>query len=264
MTAAPLSSGAVKSAERALAVLEVLTERESPASFGYIVNRLGYPRSSLHQLLRTLIDRGWVEIEPVSGHYMLGVRTWQAGHAYQRAVDLATRARPYMERVRDAVDETVQLAVLDGRYNVYIAKVDGAQNLIMASAVGRRIESHATGLGKVLLAGLSDEAIAELYDGVQLERFTDTTITDLPALLDAVRQARQDGYGFDHEEHTIGVRCSAVPIRDASGATVAAMSVSVPTARWSAERDEQIIDCLRGESDALSAALGWGGAALAS
>lgn len=247
----------VKSAERTLAVLELLTDRGGPASFGYIVDALGYPRSSLHQLLRTLIDRGWVEVEPTTGHYMLGVRTFQAGNAYMRAVDLATRARPYMERVRDAIGETVQIAVLDGRYNVYIGKVDGTQNLIMASAVGRRIESHATGLGKVLLAGLSDERVTELYKGVDLERFTDTTITDIPELLKAVRHVRTVGYGFDLEEHTIGVRCLAVPIHDSADTIIAAMSVSVPTARWSPDRDEQILEALRTESEALSRALGW-------
>src|SRR5699024_10249940 len=111
------------------------------------------------------------------------------------AVDLATRARPYMERVRDSVDETVQLAVLDGRYNVYIAKVDGAQNLVMASAVGRRIEAHATGLGKVLLAGMSDKEITALYSGVTLERFTETTITNLADLLEEVREVRKNDLG---------------------------------------------------------------------
>ncbi|MGV3713102.1 IclR family transcriptional regulator [Pseudolysinimonas sp.] len=250
------TSGTVKSAERALAIVDALTEQERPLSFGQLVRVLGYPRSSLHQLLRTLIDRRWVEVD-ATGQYSLGVQSWRAGNAYLRAVDLAERARRYMEAVRDASDETVQLAVLDGRYNVYIAKVDGQQNLVMASAVGRRIEAHATGLGKVLLAGLGEAEFDALFAGVELERFTPTTITGVDELRSAVVRAREDGWGADLEEHTIGVRCVAAPVRDNTGAVAAAMSVSVPTARSSIEREAQIRDVLLESTRGLSQALGW-------
>lgn len=248
---------AVKSAERTLAILELLTREERALTFGYIADALGYPRSSLHGLLRTLTDRGWVEFDPGSRRYALGIRTWESGNAYLRAVNLADRARPYMERVRDALDESVQLAVLDGRYNVYIAKVEGTQRLVLASEVGRRLEAHATGLGKALLSGLTTEELRARLGGGGLERFTGQTVTDPRAIEAELAAVRRQGYAEDREEYTTGVRCAAVPVYDHTGRTAAAMSVSVPLARFDPARHDQTVELLRDAADDLSAALGY-------
>lgn len=250
---------AVKSAQRGLQILDLLTASEKPLTFTEISEALAYPRSSLHNLLRTLVQSGWAELDPVNRRYTLGIRAWQAGNAYLRAVDLADRARPYMERIRDALDETVQLAVRDGRHNVYVAKADGSQMLMLASAVGRRLHAHATGVGKTLLADLTDDELHELLDGEPLERFTEQTITDLDELAKELAEIRDRGYGLDNEEYTLGVRCVAVPVRDHTGTVVAAMSVSVPTIRFDAQRVELARDLLSTASAELSTALGWTG-----
>ena len=169
-------SEGVKSAQRALSILELLTSKETPLSFGAIATTLDYPRSSLHGLLRTLTERGWIELDPVTRLYRLGIRNWEAGNSYMRAISLADRARPFMQWVCDRVDETIQLAVLDGRYNVYIAKVEGKQRLVLDSEVGRRLEAHATALGKLLLASLPLEELDRRFAGVQLETFAPQTI----------------------------------------------------------------------------------------
>jgi DNA-binding IclR family transcriptional regulator len=248
---------AVKSAQRGLQILDLLTVSEKPLTFTEIGEALTFPRSSLHNLLRTLVQSGWAELDPVSRRYTLGIRAWQAGNAYLRAVNLADRARPFMEQVRDALDETIQLAVRDGRYNVYVAKADGSQMLMLASAIGRRLEAHATGVGKVLLADLADDELRELLQGEPLERFTENTITDLDELAKELAGIRAQGYGLDNEEYTRGVRCVAVPVRDHTGAVVAGMSVSVPTIRFDSERVALACDLLTTASTALSAALGW-------
>ncbi|MDG4791729.1 IclR family transcriptional regulator [Micromonospora sp. WMMD1102] len=247
----------VKSAHRGLEILDLLTQREIPLTFTEIADALAYPRSSLHGLLRTLVQSGWAELDPVTRRYSLGIRAWQAGNAYLRAVDLADRARPYMERVRDALDETVQLAVLDGRHNVYLCKVDGTQMLVLASAIGRRLASHATGVGKVLLAGLSPAERLMLLKAQPLERFTTRTITDLDALEAELAEVRRRGYAIDSEEYTIGVRCVAVPVRDHTGGVTAGMSVPVPTIRFDGDRAERARAVLTTAAADLSAALGF-------
>ncbi len=247
---------AVKSAQRALRILELLTSQERGLTFGEIADALRYPRSSLHGLLWTMTDEGWLELDAATRRYGLGIRNWEAGNAYLRTMDLADRARPYMERVRDALEETVQLAVLDGRYNVYVAKVDGTQRLMLASAVGRRLEAHATGLGKVLLAGLSPEGLAARIDGEALERFTANTITGSEDLRRELELIRRRGYALDEEEYTAGVRCVAVGVRDHTGRVSAAMSVSVPTVRFNRRRQQEAITLLGEAARGLSAALG--------
>ena len=240
-----------------LAILELLADRERSLTFGQLADALGYPRSSLHGLLHTMLGRGWLELDDTTRRYTLGIRVWQAGNSYLRAMDLAQRARPFLERVRDALDETVQLSVLEGRHNVYIAKEEGTQRLVLASEVGRRLEAHATGLGKVLLAGLPDEALADRIADAELAEFTPNTITSLAELTSEIGIVRRQGYAEDHEEYTIGVRCVAVPVRDHAGTVVAAMSVSVPTVRFNRLLRQRMLDLLFDAANGLSRALGY-------
>lgn len=247
----------VKSAERALQVLDLLTARERALTFTEIGVALEVPVSSLHGLMRTLVACGWVEYGGLTREYALGIRALEAGNAYTRSFGLPDRARPFMTRITDEIDETVQLAVLDGRHNVYVAKVDGGHALRLASEVGRRLPAHATGLGKVLLASLEPRQVTELLGAVSLERYTDNTMAALPALRRYLAEVRRRGYAMDDEEYSVGVRCVAAPVRDSDGRTVAAMSVSVPTARFDRRRRREALRLLLEATGELSAALGY-------
>jgi DNA-binding IclR family transcriptional regulator len=253
---APVKEG-VKSAQRALSVLELLVSSETPLTFGEIGARLDYPRSSLFGLLNTLLDRHWIALDEQTRKYRLGVRTFEAGNAYLRSIDLVAIARPRMERIRDALDEVVQFSILDGRWNVYLCKVEGGQNLRLASEVGRRLPAHATALGKMLLAGLSEEQFDALDWPESLQQFTVNTITTPAELRAALIQARAEGHATDNEEHTIGVRCFAMPIRNHSGQTIAALSVSFPTVRFTEERGRQALALLQDAVSAISRDLGY-------
>ena len=252
-----MSTAAVKSAKRTVDILALMTSRETRMTFTEISVALDLPRSSLHGLLTTLVESGWVAYDAGSRTYGLGIRTLEAGNAYLRTDDLPSRARPFMERIRDALDETVQLSVLDGRFNVYVAKFDGQQALVLASEVGRRLPAHATGVGKVLLASLDRATLDRLFSNVRLERFTKNTPTDRAALYRRLQTIREVGYGTDEEEYTIGVRCVAVPIRDQRGQVIAAMSVSVPVIRFDEDISARALALLMTGAAELSAALGY-------
>jgi DNA-binding IclR family transcriptional regulator len=243
-----VSTAAVKSAKRTVDILALMTSRETRMTFTDISVALDLPRSSLHGLLTTLVDSGWVAYDAGSRTYRLGIRTLEAGNAYLRTDDLPSRARPFMERIRDALDETVQLSVLDGRFNVYVAKFDGQQALVLASEVGRRLPAHAS---------LDRATLDHLLSNVKLERFTKNTPTDKAALYRRLQTIREVGYGTDEEEYTIGVRCVAVPIRDQGGQVIAAMSVSVPVIRFDDDISARALDLLMTGASELSAALGY-------
>jgi DNA-binding IclR family transcriptional regulator len=252
-----MATGGVKSAERALAILELLTRHERPLTFTEIARTLRYPRSSLHGLLRTLVDRGWAEFDPARRSYTLGIRTLEAGNAYNRSLGLVDRALPLMEHIRDTLDETVHLAVLDGVHNVYIAKVDGRQTLTLASEVGRRLPAYATGVGKVLLAGLPPEELEARLNEMDLVPVTSRTITDKDKLRRHLALVRQRGFSVDNEEYTLGIRCLAVPIYDVNRRTVAALSVSVPAIRFTPAHRQRAHRLLVDAAYRLSAALGY-------
>jgi len=215
-----------------LDVLEHLAMTPDGASFPALLTALGLPKSSLHALLATLADRGWVYLHQSTRQYRIGVRAWQTGRSFVGLDTLAQLAQPHLEAARDEINETVQLAVFDGTDNVYVAKVDSPHPLQLVSRVGARLPAYATGLGKVLLADLDPEELRRRMRGVEFQRFTDRTITELDALEAALGHARSNGFAQDEGEYTAGVFCIAVPIVDTTGAVVAAMSCSVPSPRF--------------------------------
>ena len=247
---------AVKSADRVLTVLDLLAAR-GPSTFSEIVVALGLPNSSAHNLLQTMVRRDYLEFDPDARTYGLGLRLWQVAQAYGGNRDLVTVARPLMQQVVDITGETVQLARLDGVENVYLAIAESPHPMKLVSAVGERLYAHATGLGKALLAAHTDEEVRTLLSGVQLPAFTPHTVTDVDALLRALDESRLRGYATDDEEYVIGCRCVAMSVRDDSGEVVAAMSVSIPTPRYSPAIAEQARTSLRAAVDELQRRLGY-------
>lgn len=255
---------AVKSALRALEVLQLMTQAARPLSFSACQQALAYPKASLHGLLRTMVAARWITYDEATKRYALGVRVWEAGIAYTRMSPLEALAKPIMERVRDATSETVQLAVLDDFQVLYVAKINGAHMLRLESCVGLRLQPHATGGGKILLAGLADEVLRAWLARHTLTRFTLHTITSPALLLEEIARVRAAGYAIDREEIMMGATCVAVGIRDHLGAVTAAMSVAGATARLQRREEELAIEQLRTAAAELSAAMGCSVASTAS
>ncbi|MER7282405.1 IclR family transcriptional regulator [Dactylosporangium sp. NPDC000244] len=255
------STTGVKSAERALDLMEYLAAHRSGATFPQISQDLGFPKSSLHALLGTLVGRGWVYLDEERRRYRIGVRVWETAQSFDYLDSLARRAEPYLRAARDELNETVQLAVLDGIDNVYIAKVEADHPLRLVSRVGMRLPAYATGLGKVLLAHLDPADLRARLEGVSMRRFTQHTVATWQQLLERVQDIRERGFGEDDGEYTPGVFCVAVPVRDGTGRVVAAMSCSIPRVRLGegpAHRDH-LVNTLTRHCEAMSRDLGWRG-----
>jgi DNA-binding IclR family transcriptional regulator len=251
----------VKSAIRALEIINLLTKYAHGLSFVEVQERMQWPRSSVFNLLRTMVEAGHLEFDEQDRHYRIGIRLWEAGQAYTRARDLARIARPYLEAARLALNETVQLAVLEGMENVYIAKVDSDHHLKLVSEIGSRLPAYATGLGKALLAGLDPEELAQRLARLELTAFTSRTVTDKQKLTAELRRIMVDGYAIDRGEFTVGVFCLAVAIRDASGHVVGAMSSSVPEVRVTDKLRAAMQEVLTDQAARLSKELGYRGQA---
>jgi DNA-binding IclR family transcriptional regulator len=221
----------VKSASRALDIIELLATMPNGLGFVDLARIQHIPKSSLHALLAVLTERGFVDLDQQSRTYSLGIRTWEVGQAYVAQRDLVENALPVMTRVVDSINETVQLSILDGIENVYLAKVDCSHPVRSQSEVGKRLYAHATGLGKALLAGLPDQELRARFHGTSLPRLNDRTIHDLPELFRILEIIRTVGFAVDDQEYTPGLRCVAVPIVDREGQTIAALSASIPLTR---------------------------------
>lgn len=239
------STQPVKSADRALTILETLARSEHKRSLAELAAELSLPRSSLHGLLRTLERRGWVEADDSDQRYGLGVRALLIGDAYVSTDASVLRAQPAMDILSERSGETVHLGRLDGRNIVYLAKRESIHPLRLYSAVGRRLPAHATALGKALLAARPHADVTALV-GDSLIELTPTTITRLEDLNADLGATRARGYAIDNEENSAGIRCFAVALPPVQQGAVPtdAISISVPLARLQADTEQQIVAML--------------------
>lgn len=248
---------AVPAVSRALDILELFFERES-FSAADITDRLGLPRTTVHELLSTLVGRSYlVPLATQPTRYRLGVRLFQLGGQFAEHVDLAREGQAAAEQVAARCDETVHVAVLEGTDVYYLAKVDSTHPVRMVSAVGRRLPAHCTAVGKVLLAALSPEDLASRVGSRDdLPRLTPRSITSVARLLEHLDTVRASGLAYDDCESNDAVRCVAAPVRDQGGSVVAAMSISVPTLRWNSTRKREWSSLVREGAHMLSERLG--------
>lgn len=251
------TSGAVKSADRTLELLELFAAQRDGLSLADVCGRTGWPKSSTLALLRTLVWRDYLDLAEGDGRYRLGHRVAQLGSAYLGGLSLAREGAEVVREVSRACDETVHLAVLRGRDVLYVAKEEGGGSMRMVSTVGRMIPAHATGVGKMLLSALPASEIDRLYPpGEDLPRLTAQTVTARDVFLAALEQARRDGFATDSGQSTLGVECVAAPVFGHDGRPVAAMSVSVPGPRFTPDRLPVLRDVVIKGAQQLSIRLG--------
>ncbi|MEQ4305591.1 IclR family transcriptional regulator [Plantactinospora sp. B6F1] len=234
----------VKSAGRTLDVLEALADSPQRRSLVELARTLGIPKSSLHGLLRTMIQRGWVEADATGTRFGLGVRALQVGAAYLETDDTTSLLAGVLDDLAAEFGETVHLGRLDGPHVVYLAKRESVHPLRLYSAIGRHLPAHATALGKVLLAQRTDEAVDRLLSW-PLPALTRHTITDPDQLHAELASVRDRGHAVDREENTEGIVCFAMAVPLHSPA-IDAISLSVPATRLDAECEERIVAALHG------------------
>ncbi len=256
--------GTVKSADRALDLLEMFAEHLDGLTLTDVCERTGWPKSSSLALIRTLTQRHFLEAPTEKGRYRLGPRVASLGSAYLGNLSLAQEGAEIVRDVSRACDETVHLAVLRGTDVLYVAKEEGGGHMRMVSMVGRMIPAHGTGVGKMLLASVSSGELDRLYPpGQDLPRLTTKTVTDRDAFIQRLERIRVQGYATDDGESTVGVKCLAVPILGVNREVIAAMSISVPEPRFAQHRVPDLLSILMEGARRLSMRMGCPPAGLA-
>jgi DNA-binding IclR family transcriptional regulator len=244
----------VKSAVRTVELLEYLAARQDrPARIREISAALDMPRSSAHALLRTLMAQGWVRSDDSGTLYGIGIRALLVGTSYLDSDPYLPMITPFLEDLRQELDETFHVGRLDGPDVVYLATRESRQYQRTASRVGRRLPAYTTALGKALLAERFG-ADRDHHIPTDLAPITPHTVTDRAELEEALETARVRGYATDDQENTAGLRCFAVALRYTTPAQDA-ISASIPIARLTAEREREVIEALRSVGDKVSRVL---------
>jgi IclR family acetate operon transcriptional repressor len=233
-------SESVKSVVRVFELLELITDAGGDVTLSELSGLAKLPLPTIHRLLRTLVSLGYVRQLP-NRRYALGPRLVRLGEAANR--QFGALARPQLKWLVDELGETANMAMLDSDMVIYVAQVPSPHTMRMFTEVGRRAHTHDTGVGKAILAQLSDDAVRDIVSKAGMPTPTNRSIGTIDALLEELRVIRQRGYSIDDGEQEVGVRCFSMAIPSAP--TPTAISVSGPAARVDDAFAERALPLLR-------------------
>jgi IclR family acetate operon transcriptional repressor len=246
----------VQAVARAFALLEALADRDE-AGLVELARAVSLHPSTTHRLLASLIDCGYATQSPTNGRYRLGRKVLElASGSKARDARLRAVARPHLEAIRAAVDESANLVALDGLSAIYLDQVESRRAVRLFAEPGRRVPAHTSGAGKAMLAFQDDALLAKLFATEPFEQVTPHTITGAAKLREELDRVRRRGYALDNEEHEEGVSCLGAPIFDEGGMVHAALSVSAPSARLHRAGLVEVGQLIAGHAAGISRALG--------
>ena len=248
-----------KAVVKTVRILEELS-REGEMGITQLSDSVGMHKSTVYRFVNTLQELGYVYQDSQNERYGLTLKLVELGSPVLERLELRRVARPVLENLASETQETIHLAVLDEGRLVYVDKIESTRALrvSMMSGVGLSAPTYCTGVGKVLLAYLEPEARDEVLSGESLQRFTENTITDREQMEKELTMIRQNDYGIDNEEHEVGVRCVAAPVRDNRHEVIAAVSISAPSVRLTNSEIPQFRNAIREAADEISNRLGAG------
>ena len=227
----PQNSDFVQSLERGLAVIRAFDAEHRELALSEVARSTGLTRAAARRFLLTLVKLGYVNLS--QGRFSLRPRVLELGYAYLSSLTLPEVAMSHMEGLVAQVNESCSISVLDDTDIVYVARVPTRRIMSITLAVGTRLPAFVTSMGRVLLAGLSDDELEERLARIEVTRLTSRTVKDKDALRATLVAVRQQGYAATDQELEEGLRSLAVPLRSASGTVTAALNLSVHASRAS-------------------------------
>ncbi len=248
----------IKSVHRAITILELLGKNEG-LSVTEVSTQLNYPKSSVHEILATMQNDGIVEKDREHNRYNLGLKLFELGNQARAGLELRRIAMPFLKRLNEAFNETVYLTVLDRGEVLYIESFGSTKRLQANSIIGVRAPLYCTGVGKAILAFLPLDEIERIIAANGLPKYTENTITDIELLKKDLSSVRRRGYSIDNREIEVGLRCVGAPIYNHEGLVFAAISISGPSQRITAEAVPEIAGLVVQTAAGISRMLGYHG-----
>src|ERR1043166_2226407 len=220
-----VEKGRLSSVATSVRLLKAFSEQQVEIGISDLAKRLGVAKSTVHRLAVTLVAEGMLEQNPDTGKYRLGIALFRLGSLVRQRMSVSNEARPLLRELREKINETVHLAVLDGNEIMYVYNLESTQAIRMRSDVGVRKPAYCTAEGQAILAFQPDEVVDRVIERGLIAR-TPQTVTDglvLKRVLDGVRQR---GCAIEDEESELGMRCIAAPLRNDAGEVVAGLRCS--------------------------------------
>lgn len=244
----------MSSLARGIAVIRAFSDQQRTLTISQISHKTGIPRAAVRRCLYSLKQLGYADSE--AHNFRLTPKVLTLGYSYLSSTPLAVSAQPCLNNISRILHESCSLAVLDSNEVLYVSRSATSRIMSVALNVGSRLPAYCTSLGRVILAHMSEEALAQYFQSVTLRAYTDKTVVSQAKLMEIFAGIRQNGYVIIEEELEIGLRSMAVPVRGASGKVTAALNVSAQATRISSKRmREDFLSVLQSGAQELSAML---------
>jgi len=228
-------SESVRAVERALDVLLCFTNRTPELTLSQISEHIVINKSTVHRLLSTLEKKRFVERNPATGVYRLGVRLIQMAYLTLEHNDLRRLAAPYLRRVCELQRENANLSILDDTDVVYVDVIESPQRVKLAATSGQRLPAFCTASGKAIMAFLPEEKVNSIL-AIGMPKFTTRTIASPQAFFEDIQFAKKNGFAISEQEYEEGINAVAAPIFDRDHHPIASVSVAGPAYRLTQER----------------------------
>lgn len=229
----------VPNLDRALQIIEYLSDQTHPHGITDIAAALKMPKNSVFRILTTLHNRGYVTRDSAKQYALTG-RLLSLGYAAVGEGHLVEKSIDVMRHVRDKVDETVFVGIIEGSEGVVLEQVECHQQVKVIVGIGTRFPLHTAAPAKAMLAYMQEPELTALLEILHLTKFTPTTITTLAAFRRELDTVHRLGYAVDNGEHNEGIRCVGAAVLNQSNKPVGAIWVVGPSFRLKVEDFERI------------------------
>jgi IclR family pca regulon transcriptional regulator len=237
--------------EKAMRVILAFSATEPALRITRVAELTGLTRATARRLLLTFERLGFVESN--DGLFRLTPRVLRIGYSYLSSLPFAEHIQGELRSLAEEFNESCSAATLDGEEIVYVARVPAKRSMSITLAVGSRLPAYPTSMGRVLLAGLSDEALEEYFSRTTIQQLTAQTVTNRERLRAIIAETQSNGFAIVDGEREEGVRSAAAPIRASTGQVLAAINISVNAARVPLEYlQESIVPRLKATAAEIS------------
>ena len=251
--ATPDSESFVRTFARGLRVIEVMGQSTGHQTIAQVSDAAQLPRTVVRRLLLTLAELGFVKTDEKC--YWLTPKVLRLGLTYLYTLPFWRQSQLILEELGTRIQQSCAIAVLDGREIVYVQRFHAKRILAMSPLIGSRLPAHIVSMGRVLIAGQSDENLNDYLAESELKKFTRLTVTDSAKLRQAITASREQGYCWVDGEYDEAICGIAVPVRDQHGEVVAAVNVSLVSGEYTEKQAlAQFLPLLRLTASRLKAA----------
>lgn len=247
----------VKSILKAFQIIEEL-DRWGELSIADLSQALTMDKTTVHRLVNTIKEAGYIVQNPDTKKYSNGIRLFAIGNRIIQKVGVKQVARPYLETLAQETKETINLSMYSGSSIVYVDIIESESAIRAGASVGAELPMYCTGMGKAIMAFLSEESVEEILRNTVFSKRTTKTVPNKEELMGQLKRARENGYAKDEEEFVDGLISFAAPIFDYRNIAIAALSISMPKMRYNAKENKQYyVELVKKTAEALSGEIGY-------